>query len=76
MSRNHTRDNLHTSRDNEDTIRRSFDGTIDFRYYQLRAHCLRSTRAWDIIRSMGQILPFHRHRDESLHLDKSGCTMM
>ncbi|MCW8891034.1 MAG: hypothetical protein OQL20_10275 [Sedimenticola sp.] len=75
MGRNYTRDDLHTDSDNEVTIRRSFDGTIDFRYYQQRARTLRSTKAWDILRSMGQLLPFHRDRDESLHLDKSGCTM-
>lgn len=76
MNGNRARDNQNSLGEYEDAIRRHIDGSIDFRYYQQSAHHLRSAKAWDIIRAMGQILPFHRDRDESLHLEKSGCTIM
>ncbi len=57
-------------------VRRTFDGSIDFRYYQRRAHCLRSGMAWDIIHYMSHILPFHRDSERHRPLGNSDCTMM
>ena len=57
-------------------VRRTLNCSIDFRYYQRRAHCQRSSKAWDIIHYMSQILPFHRYSEASPSLGNSDCTMM
>lgn len=53
---------LHRSQDSHSTqsIRRSFDGSIDFSYYRRQARQLRSAQAWSLLRAMGELLPFHR----------------
>lgn len=76
MSRKYAENCPQIQQNEKNSVRRRFDDSIDFRYYQRRAHCLRSEAAWDIIRYMSHLLPFNRNDDEPLHLKKPNCTMM
>jgi hypothetical protein len=60
MNRNPT--TSHRSQDHHTTqsVRRAFDGSIDFGYYRRQARQLRSDQAWSLLRIMGELLPFHR----------------
>lgn len=57
------------------TIRRTLDGSIDFRFYERRAHILRAEAAWDIVGHMSQVLPFFREGPAS-STDRPNCTML
>lgn len=48
-----------------DSIRRSLDGSIDFRYYERRGRRLRAQAAGDIFERISGLLPFFRSPAES-----------
>ena len=48
-----------------ETIRRTLDGSIDFRYYERRGRRLRAQAAGDIFEHISGLLPFFRSPAES-----------
>ena len=64
---------LASSASSASSIHKTIDGSIDFRFYQRRAHCLRSEAAWNIISHMSRVLPFFRNEDETQGLEYNRC---